>query len=69
MNAEPLWTVRDLASFVKTTPEAVYRWVELGMVPCIRLGRSIRFDQAVIRAWLSSRSVPAGESTLKRPPG
>ncbi len=61
MSPEPLWTVRDLAAFVKSTPDAVYRWVELGMVPCIRLGRSIRFDPAVIREWLASRSVPAGK--------
>lgn len=61
MSTEPLWTVSDLATFVKTTPDAVYRWVELGMVPCIRLGRSIRFDPAVIREWLTARSVPAGK--------
>lgn len=61
MIAETLWTVRDLAAFVKTTPDAVYRWVELGMVPCIRIGRSIRFDPTVIRQWLTARSVPAGK--------
>jgi excisionase family DNA binding protein len=61
VNAEPLWDVKDLATFVKTTPDAVYRWVELGLVPHLRLGRSIRFDPAAIREWLATRAVPASK--------
>ena len=54
---EPLWNVRDLATYVKTTPDAIYKWVEQAQVPFIRLGRSIRFDLAAIREWLRSHHV------------
>lgn len=44
--AEPLWTVADVARFLKLKlkPKTVYNLVERGEIPVLRVARSLRFD-------------------------
>ena len=56
--SESLWNVKDLAKYLRTTTHAIYKLVERGQVPCIRIGKSIRFDPAEIREWVKSKSCP-----------
>lgn len=53
---EALWTVKDVARLLKASPSWVYKNAERGAIPCVRLGALLRFDPAVIRAWLASKS-------------
>ncbi len=55
----PLWNVNDLARFFRTSPDAIYKMVERGLVPHIRLGRTLRFDPDAIRRWLDEHSRPS----------
>jgi len=51
MNGEIL-TVDDLAKKYKVSRSAIYQLVEKGLLPHIRIGKSIRFESDVIRSAL-----------------
>jgi hypothetical protein len=57
VKAESLWTVADLAQFLKISPNAAYKLVERRQVPHIRLNRKVLFDPQTIRNWLNQHSV------------
>lgn len=54
---EPLWNVKDLCAFLKTSTNAVYKLVERKQVPHIRLNRKVLFDPQTIRNWLHQHAV------------
>jgi hypothetical protein len=54
---ESLWTVSDLARFLKISPNAAYKLVERRQVPHIRLNRKVLFDPQTIRNWLNQHVV------------
>jgi excisionase family DNA binding protein len=57
---ESLWTVSDLARFLKISPNAAYKLVERHQVPHIRLRRKVLFDPQTIRNWIGQHMVKAG---------
>jgi excisionase family DNA binding protein len=47
-----LWDVDDAARFLKMSTSWVYKRVEAGVLPCVRVdGWSLRFVPADLRAW------------------
>jgi len=59
---EPLWGVKDLCEFLKTSPNAVYKLVERKQVPHIRFNRKVLFDPQTIRVWLSQHAICTKEA-------
>jgi len=61
--AEPLWTSKDVADFLRVS----LRWVEkqraLGVLPCLPLPgrRLVRYDPEKIKVWATQRTT-AGQS-------
>lgn len=55
---EALWDVKDMASFLKKTPAAVYKAVERRELPYLKLRQAVRFDPIAVRAWLDRHAVP-----------
>lgn len=51
----PLWTVAELAAFLRINAKTVYEWVGRGQVPCVRLGRAVRFVPGEIIRWVEAR--------------
>jgi len=50
-NPQNLVTATRLATTLGVTPCTIYRWAKRGRIPCLRLGRKLRFDSnAVIRS-------------------
>ncbi|MGW0240979.1 helix-turn-helix transcriptional regulator [Micromonospora chalcea] len=51
-----LWSVEDVAAFLRVPVETLYRWrkVKYGP-PAARIGRHLRYDPAEVRAWVRSR--------------
>jgi excisionase family DNA binding protein len=47
-----LWTVRDVAAFLKIHPKTIYEWVARGEMPFLRIGNRIRFNPSDILRWL-----------------
>ena len=51
-----LWTVADVASFLRVSKSWVYQASTAGTLPCIHIGALLRFDPAGIRAWARGES-------------
>lgn len=53
---DPLWTARDVATFLRKSLRWVYGEAgaassDPGRIPCTRVGGSLRFEPAAVRAW------------------
>ena len=51
---DTLWTVAEVAAFLKVSRSWVYHRLESGLLPHIRVGGLVRFDPAVIRDHVSA---------------
>ena len=52
---EPLLTVREVADLLRVAEKTVRRWVAQRRLPCVRLGRAIRFARGDVFRWVSAR--------------
>ena len=43
-----LLTIKEFAKIVKIAPKTLYRLASSGKIPCIRIGRNIRFSTEMI---------------------
>lgn len=61
MKTEQFYTVKTLAEKLAITPITVYRMVDQGKLPAVKIGKSIRFKPQDIDAFLETVRVgPAG---------
>lgn len=51
----PLLTLQELSIVLRLHPRTIRRMVARGRIPCVRLGRAIRFVPGDVLAWLSAR--------------
>jgi excisionase family DNA binding protein len=45
---ECLWTPEEVAKYYAVKPITVYFWAGKGQLPCIRIGRIVRFKESVV---------------------
>ncbi len=50
-----LWTVREVAYYLRLKPQTIRAMARRGELPVIRLGRGLRFQPGAIEAWLNSK--------------
>jgi excisionase family DNA binding protein len=57
-----LLTAEELAEHLGVSKQRVYELARLGLLPCVRLGRAVRFATQAVEAWISSggRPLPGG---------
>ncbi|NNB96679.1 helix-turn-helix domain-containing protein [Corallococcus exiguus] len=48
---EGAWDVSDVCAYLKMGRTWVREQVAAGKIPCVRLGRSVRFDPDTVKAW------------------
>lgn len=48
---DTLWTVDDVARFLRCSPSKVYKLAARGGVPSVHVGSHLRFDPEALRAW------------------
>ena len=53
---EEVWTIRDLANYLRCHTSTVYRLVKKGDIPHFRIGSDIRFRRVAIKNWLDKQS-------------
>jgi excisionase family DNA binding protein len=56
-------TAPEVAQLLRVKPARVYELARLGMIPCLRIGRQVRFAEESLREWIA-----CGGSTEKRQP-
>jgi excisionase family DNA binding protein len=52
---EPLLTCEDVAKLLRVRVSWVYEAVRDGRLPCIRVGRHIRFTRSMLERWLDGQ--------------
>ena len=57
-------TVQKLADYLGLNKQTIYRLLEQGKIPAIKIGRSWRFDKTVIDGWLRQKTVGIKASIL-----
>lgn len=51
-----IFTVKELAEYLKCHPSSLYRLIKHHGVPYFRLGSDYRFDKSTIDTWISDKS-------------
>jgi excisionase family DNA binding protein len=52
-NLMRLFTLREVAEYLKVHPGTVYRLVKSGQLPAARIGRDLRFHPQLVEQWLA----------------
>lgn len=50
-----LWTLREVAEYLRVSEKTVRRRVAQGTLPCVRIGRGLRFQPSELLRWLDAR--------------
>lgn len=60
-------TIEDVASYLRLTPQTIYRWAQEKRIPAVKLGKEWRFRRSIIDAWLDAQILgdESGFSHLK----
>lgn len=70
VSSENLWTVNDVASYLRVSTSMVYKRAEDGTLPCLRIIGSLRFDPEAIRKWAQGEVAPNARAkvvAIRRP--
>lgn len=54
--AEPLLKADEAAVLLSVKPIWIYEAVRAGALPCLRVGRHIRFTRPMLEEWLATRA-------------
>ncbi len=54
---EKLLTMKELSEQLKIPTKTIYRWTQSKQIPCIKLGKHLRFVETDIDQWLKSKEV------------
>ena len=55
-NAFTILTVREVAEYLRLSEAKVYRLVNAGRLPVVRIGKTWRFRKDLLDEWLAARS-------------
>jgi excisionase family DNA binding protein len=50
----PLWTIHEVAAYLRIHEKTVARWVRSGRLPCVRIGSRLRFDRQDVLRWVGA---------------
>ena len=59
MTAEEIFTIREVASYLKLAEKTSYRLASEGMLPGFKVGGSWRFRKSEIDAWIKEQEKKA----------
>lgn len=56
----PVWTVRQVAEYLRVSERTVYRMAERGEMPAFKVGDTWRFRREDIAAWIEQQQRERG---------
>lgn len=56
-DAKQLLTSREAAAVLSISERTLWGLMRSGAIPCVPIGRSVRYDPADLRAWIASSKV------------
>ncbi len=69
MEIEPLLSVKELAEYLATSKETLYRWLERRTIPAHRIGKLWKIKPSEVDAWIKSGGATDTTETSKSEPG
>ncbi|KPJ62707.1 hypothetical protein AMJ44_15300 [candidate division WOR-1 bacterium DG_54_3] len=60
-----LFTVKELAEYLKVNPATVYRMVHKGGIPAFKVGKEWRFKGESIDSWILGKEHESGNGNSK----
>lgn len=51
ISTDTLWTVDDVARFLRLSTSSVYKMAEKKKLPCLHIGTALRFDPTAVKDW------------------
>jgi len=62
-----LWKNREAARFLAISERTLWSLTQRGEIPCVRIGRAVRYDPADLREWIAARKrAGAGKDSFER---
>lgn len=61
-----LWTMKEVAAFLRVSRSWVYHQAEGGLIPCLRVGSLLRYDPEAIRRFARGEWKPANVIDLSK---
>ena len=52
-----LMSVKEAAAYTGLSPHTVYSFVSQRRIPYLKVGRLVKFDEAMLQAWLKQHTV------------
>lgn len=53
------YTAEELAAIYNVSDKTVFRWADIGEIPCVRKGRTVRFPKALLNPILIREGILA----------
>lgn len=66
IKTEPLWTVKEVAEFLRVSTSWTYQKVASGELPYVKVGALVRFHRNDIEAYARGEWTPENRPTLRR---
>jgi excisionase family DNA binding protein len=57
MLAKKLLTVKDISGYTGLKQDTIYTMVSQRRIPYVKVGRLVRFDEAMLQVWLKAHTV------------
>jgi excisionase family DNA binding protein len=54
-NPKLLWTSRETAAAMGISERTLWKLTNDGDIPCVRIGRAVRYDPTDIRSWIQTQ--------------
>ena len=55
---EKIYTVPEVAQYLKLSKSKVYRLVQMGRIPYVRIGRNVRIRESDLVKWIDANYIP-----------
>jgi excisionase family DNA binding protein len=53
--ANDILTLEEVASYLRLTPQTIYKWAQEKKIPAAKLGKEWRFRKSIIDRWLDEQ--------------
>jgi excisionase family DNA binding protein len=53
--ANEILTIEEVATYLRLTPQTIYKWAQEKRIPAVKLGKEWRFRRSVIDRWFDAQ--------------
>ena len=63
MELDNLLTVKEVAELLRVSPQTLYKMLEQGRIPALRIGNQWRFDRGRVTEWIENGGRPSAAAS------